>query len=98
MHPFNGEMCQNGVKPGPDSGISKTILDPLDPICKCSNLQVVGFLLFLDCPNNPSQLLILMFECSKMAIRHPISVDISENPSISKAIQGMVNSLIERVV
>ena len=86
------------MEPGPDSGISKTLLDPLDPVCECSNLQIVSFLLFLDGPNDSSQLLIFVFEGLKMALRHPISVDISKNPSISEVVQGMVNSPIERII
>ena len=86
------------MEPGPDSGLSKALLDPFDLICEGSNLEIVGFLLFLDGSNDSSQLLIFMFECPKMAIRHPISVDISKNSSISEVVQGMVNSPIERMV
>ena len=86
------------MEPGPDSSLSKALFDPLDSICEGSNLEIVGFLLFLDGPNDSSQLLVLTFECSKVAIRRPISVDISKNSSVSEAIQGVVNSPIKRMV
>ena len=81
-----------------DSGISKVLLDPFDPIYEGLNLEIVGFLLFLDGFNDSSRLLIFALECPKMAIRRPISVNISKNSSISEVIQGMVNSPIERMV
>ena len=86
------------MEPGPDSRISKALFDSLDSICEGSNLKIVGFLLFLDGPNDSSQLLVFAFECSKVAIRCPISVDISKNSSVSEAIQGVVNSPIKRMV
>ena len=86
------------MEPGPDSGISKALFDPLDSICEGSNLEIVGFLLFLDGSNDPSQLLIFAFECPKVAIQSSISVDISKDSSVSEAIQGVVNSPIKRMV
>ena len=86
------------MEPGPDSGISKVLFDSFDPICEGPNLKIVGFLFFLDGSNDSSQLLIFAFECPKVAIRRLISVDISEDSSVSKAIQGVVNSPIKRVV
>ena len=86
------------MEPGPDSGISKALFDPFDSICEGPNLKIVGFLFLLDGSNDSSQLLIFAFERPKVAIRCPISVDISKDSSVSEAIQGVVNSLIKRVV
>ena len=86
------------MEPGLDSGISEALFDPFDSIGEGSNLQIVGFLLFLDGSNDSSQLLIFVFECPKVAIRCPIPVDVSKDSSISKVIQGVVNSPIKRMV
>ena len=86
------------MEPGPDFGISKALFDSLDSICEGPNFKIVGFLFFLDGSNDPSQLLIFAFECPKVAIQCPISVDISKDSSVSKVIQGVVNSPIKRMV
>ena len=79
-----------------DSGLDfcscETFFDPFDVLSKGTDLPIMSLLLLLDGPNNADELLIFVFQGPELAVRHPVPVDISEDPSISEAIEGMVNS------
>ena len=98
MHSFDRKASQDGMDLGLDSSDCEVFFNPFDVLCKGMDLLIMSLLLLLDGPNNSGELLVFAFQGPELAVRHPVPVNISEDPSISKVIEGMVNSPIKGVV
>ena len=98
MHSFDRKASQDGIDLCSDFSGCDAFFDPFDALNKGTDLPIMSLLLFLDGPNNSGELLVFVFQGPELAVRHPVPVDISEDPSISEAIESMVNSPIKGVV
>ena len=83
---------------GSDLRGCETFFDPLDALSKGTNLRIMSLLFLLNSSNNAGELLIFTLQGPELAVRDPVPVDISEDPSISEAIEGMVDSPIKGVI
>ena len=98
MHSFDKKASQDGMDSGLDFDSCEMFFDPFDALSKGTDLPIMSLLLLLNGSNNVGKLLVFVFQGPELAVRHPVPVDISKNPSISEAIEGMIDSPIKGVV